>query len=197
MNAPASGIGRLARVLSPSGRGLRDRVCALLAAYLDKSSDHPQGITSIAGYVATLDEWQNVERVWDCGVRFWSRLEGFRALGGFHMADLQNAIGIENAQLCIKYFTNIVTNADLHAIGAAILDADWHNPDWRHDVTPRRGSVYEQCLDLALRVLGEHVSSAFPSQQIDVVFCRDENISVSKARSIGSRRSFQILGRTQ
>jgi hypothetical protein len=69
------GIGRLIRLLSPSGYGVRDRVFALLAAYFDKSGGHLKGVTSVAGYVASLDEWESVEKAWRRGVSYWNKLD--------------------------------------------------------------------------------------------------------------------------
>jgi hypothetical protein len=90
---------------------------ALLTAYFDKSRDQPSlCITSVAGYVASFDEWRAVEERWAEGVEYWSKLEGFRKLGGFHMAQLERSIGKQNAELCVKYFSNLIRSSKLQAI---------------------------------------------------------------------------------
>lgn len=145
----------------------------MLAAYFDKSSDHPPGITSVAGYVGTLDEWESVESQWECGIKYWKMLAGFERLGGFHMADLKDSIGKRNADLCVRYFTNIIQASSIRAVGAVVFDVDWHRQGWGIDNTPKLSSVYEQCLDLALDVLGDCLKKHYSGKNINVVFCRD------------------------
>jgi hypothetical protein len=189
-----AGIACRARLLSPSGLGLRNRIFALFAAYFDKSSDAARGITSVAGYVASLDEWQAVERRWNSAITYWSRLEGFRDLGGFHMSVLERSIGKENAELCVKYFSQILLQSRLQGIGAAILNDDWERSDWGDNKTIKLGSTYEQCLDLALDVLARHVNEAYPGKSIDVVCCRDARAHYIEQAFNRKAQQFSLFG---
>jgi hypothetical protein len=110
------------------------------------------------------------------------------------MTDLPKAIGNDNAQLCIKYFANIIMSSNLQAKGAGLINSHWHELDWRGDTTPRLGSVYEQCLDLALRVLGNYVSERFPSKQVDVVFCRDDKHQCIETAFNRRKKIFPMFG---
>jgi hypothetical protein len=162
-------VAMLARTICPrGGRG----GLAVLAAYFDKSSD-PVGITSVAGYVAAVDEWQRVEDSWLNAIHCWKKLEGFRRLGRFHMKDLRYAIGIDNAALCIKYFSNIITTSHLYAIGAALRNEHWDYNDWGEDTTVRLGSKYEQCLNMAFDVLKSVMADHFPSERVSIICCLD------------------------
>jgi hypothetical protein len=59
----------------------------LLKAYFDGSwNGKPPGITSVAGYVASLAEWERVETEWQRGLDEWS-------MDRFHLSGLRNIIG--------------------------------------------------------------------------------------------------------
>jgi hypothetical protein len=105
----------------------------LLKAYFDGSwNGKPPGITSVAGYVASLAEWERVETEWQRGLDEWS-------MDRFHLSGLRNIIGAgeEMAASCIQSFTRIIESSQLCAIGAALLDVDWEEDDWGHDHTVR------------------------------------------------------------
>lgn len=114
-------IGELGRLFNPApGR----KVLALLCTYLDASlNGKPPGIASVAGYVAPLAEWERIEAEWQDGLKLWS-------INPFRLSGLHRKIGLENAKDCTRFFTRIIEDSQLNAVGAAILDVDWHRPDW-------------------------------------------------------------------
>src|SRR5258705_408694 len=65
----------------------RDRIICVLKAYLDESGIH-QGsrICAIAGFVATQEEWEKIERL-------WSRALLDAGIDCFHMAEFENRKG--------------------------------------------------------------------------------------------------------
>jgi hypothetical protein len=157
----------------------------LLKAYFDGSwNGKPPGITSVAGYVASLAEWERVETEWQRWLDEWS-------MDRFHLSGLRNIIGAgeEMAASCIQSFTRIIESSQLCAIGAALLDVDWEEDDWGHDPTVRLASKYEQCLDSALSNLGKHAKEHFPSQQVAVICCGDA--SERKIKRVFARRQKQ------
>jgi hypothetical protein len=143
----------------------------LLSAYFDKSADEPIGITSVAEYVATLEEWCQVEAEWKKALTKWS-------LDQFHFSGIEWKIGKENASSCRKYFEDIIVNSSLNAIGAALLNEHWHRDDWGRDKTPKLSTPYAQCLDMALQLLGEHTQKHFPGESV-TVFCNKDDASDS------------------
>jgi hypothetical protein len=54
----------------------------MLKAYLDLSQSHPQWVTSVAGYVATTDEWDTIIHQWQNCLSKWE-------LGEFHYTELK------------------------------------------------------------------------------------------------------------
>jgi hypothetical protein len=159
----AVSIAELGRVLNPaSGR----KVIAVLQASLDASWDQPIGITAVAGYVAPLDEWANVEGTWKAGLAEWK-------IPYFHLRELKGWLGEHRAALCELYFANIISQARLCAVGAALLDSDWDQLDWQHMTTVRLESRYKQALDMSLDVLGDYGDEFFSDEPISVLFDAD------------------------
>ncbi|QQP88767.1 hypothetical protein IGS68_22560 [Skermanella sp. TT6] len=143
-----------------------DRVLALLSAYFDKSATEPVGVTSVAGYVAPLVEWERVEAEWAEHLAFW----GLKRL---HFSEIEQDLGREKGILCVKGFESIIAKSSIDAIGAALLDRDWHRDDWKRDETPKLSSPYEQCLDMVLKCLGKHTEERFPGADVAVFFDQD------------------------
>jgi hypothetical protein len=136
------------------------RVLALLSAYIDASlANQPPRVTVVAGYVAPQDEWVRIEAEWQKGLDEWG-------LKYFHLAELPHQIGAERAELCERYFAGIIERSRLSAVSAALLNVDWENSDWGRDETARLSTPYEQCLDFALKVVGEFTNEVFPSEPV-------------------------------
>jgi hypothetical protein len=146
-------ISELGRVLNPSpGR----RVIAVLYAYLDTSYNAPpKGVTSVAGYVAPLEEWISVEGRWETALVKWN-------LDAFHFSSLSRDVGRTNVSACEGDFAEIINTSDVYAVGAALVNADWTRKDWGEDAPTRLPSRYEQCLDMALRQVGACSKRHFP-----------------------------------
>jgi hypothetical protein len=155
------------------------RLLALLNAYFDYSSTEPAGITSVAGYVAPLEEWERVEAEWAEGLRYWD-------IDPFHLANLERNLGREKAELCERYFEKIITDSGLDAIGAALIDADWRQSEWEHMTTPKLPTAYQQCLDMALECLGQHAGDYFKGHDI-AVFC-DRDASENSIQAVFENR---------
>jgi hypothetical protein len=143
---------------------------AVLSAYFDRSTatGKAASLTCVAGYVAPLDEWQRVESAWSEALAEWR-------IDRFHFAELPNVPGVgqERANQCIKFFSRIVRESGVFAIGSAVVDDEWHLPDWGHDTSERFSSPYEKALDSALRLLGEHAKERWPGEPLNVVCDRD------------------------
>lgn len=107
-------------------RAMNVNVIAVLRASLDKSGTEPKGITSVAGYIGTVEEWTRVEAEW------FKALDGWK-IETFHLSKLPYLIGQENTKACTNYFCDILTRSDLVGVGAALIDEDWDQPDF-----PRR-----------------------------------------------------------
>jgi hypothetical protein len=164
MNLEPVRIADLGWIVHP---GPGERIIALLKACFDGSwSGKPPGITSVAGYVAPLAEWEKVEAEWRRGLADWG-IPRFRASG------LDKRMSRDKAELCTLSFERIIENSQLHAIGAALLDTDWHQPDWGEHSIPKLSSPYEQCLDLAFKVLGTYTRDVFASERVAVFCCMD------------------------
>lgn len=155
-------------------------VLALLRAYFDKSGTSPLGITSVAGYVAPVNEWEIVEAKWLEALNYWG-------IGCFHYSQLRFLVGSERAGMCANYFTRIIEDSNLDAIGAAIVDVDWRHDNWGQMTTQKLNSPYEQCLDLALDVLWQHAGENFPGEDIGV-FCDADAPNESIEKVFGRHR---------
>jgi hypothetical protein len=131
----------------------------VLRACVDASwSDQPPRVTVVAGYVAPLDESARVEDEWIAGLRDW-RIPYFR------LSQLRALVG-RDADLCERFFSNIITSSKLAGVGAAVLNADWDEPDWGDDATIRLPTRYEQCLDSMLALIGKYAMKNFPSRDV-------------------------------
>lgn len=133
----------------------------MLGAYFDASCTDPVGITSVAGYVAPLDEWSVVQSKWAAALEYWG-------LDVFRVSKLERNLGSANAKLCTKYFSRIIEESKLDAIGAALIDSDWRQSDWGKDKTTKLEIPYQQCLDLALKCLGNHTNQHFKGHDVAV-----------------------------
>ena len=142
--------------------GLPNGVLAVLRAALDASACHPEWIYSVAGYVAPPEAWDKILPIWQDALDYWR-------IPRFHLCELPDWIGHERAELCEKYFSQIVSQSDLHSIGSAVFVRDWERPDWGDDRSPRFPTAYEQSLWFALNVLGEHCQLEFPERPVAVV----------------------------
>lgn len=164
MSVPIAELMRAAGV--PSGKA----VVMVLRACIDASwSDQPPGVTVVAGYMSNVDETERVEKEWIEGLKYWR-------IPYFHLSELSTMT--RHADLCELFFSNIITVSKLAPIGAAIFNEDWNNPDWGDDTTIRRATPYEQCLDSALRVIGEHAREHYPNEKIAILCCLDSSESV-------------------
>ena len=94
----------------------------MLRAYFDASFSEPPGVTSIAGYIGSEQQWANVEDVWAENLDLWG-------LENFHLAELPRWIGHENADLCALSFLRAIEPLNLRSIDAALVDVDWDQMD--------------------------------------------------------------------
>lgn len=142
--------------------GIQDGVFAVLRAALDASSCQPAWIYAVAGYVAPPEDWEPALERWQEALDQWK-------LERFHLAELPKLVGFERTKMCEGYFARIIEKSDLHSVGSAIFTADWEQPDWGDDRSPRFAKPYDQSLWFALNVLGEHCQLEFPDQEVAVV----------------------------
>lgn len=146
--------------------GIRNGFLAVLRAALDASACHPRWIYAVAGYVAPAEAWDDLTPRWQEAVDYWK-------IPRFHLTDLPKWLGHEKAALCEKNFSRLISDSELHAIGAAVFTADWEKPDWGEDRTQRFDTAYEQSLWFALNVLAQHCELEFPGQQVAVLLDAD------------------------
>jgi hypothetical protein len=153
----------------PSG----NRIHLVLKLCLDRSSDNG-GIVSVAGYIATEEQWREIEPKWDKEWANWQAAPRLQMLKGFHMSKLARLIGNEQSALCISVFRRLIEESQLQAVGAAVYEPDWRRPVWGHDSTPRLSSPYQQALDMALQVAAKVALWRYPGHGIAVICCEDD-----------------------
>jgi hypothetical protein len=160
------------RVLNPTpGR----KTLAVLQASLDASWDQPLGITVVAGYIAALSEWDDLEEAWTNGLALWN-------IPHFHLRELRKWLRAERVEPCVRYFSNLIECSGLCAVGSALRDVDWDNPNWRDMSTQRLESRYKPCLDMSLDTLGDFAIEYLAGQPVSVLFDADgTNKSIEKA----------------
>jgi hypothetical protein len=152
----------------------------MLRAYLDASEPHqPPRVTVVAGYLAPRDEWGRVETAWSEELDSWK-------IDHFHLRHLKRQLRGEFAPACEAHFVGIIQKSGLIAIGAAVLNGDWEEPDWGRDTTVRLSSAYEQCLDFAFDLIGKYTNEIFPSEAVEIFCCLDK--AEKKIKAIFNRR---------
>lgn len=158
-------VSEFGRVLAPR---LGNRLIAVLYVYLDASkTEESEGITSVAGYVGSCDEWQRVEKEWVEALAYWN-------LPKFHLSELGRRIGHERKRTCVEYFANIIRASNLAAIGCAALDRGWP-AEMKLTGIARENPKYAWCLRSTLLRLIDAVNSKYPGEYVSVVCDKDAN----------------------
>ena len=131
-----------------------------LEAYIDASGKGDIGITSVAGYLASTDQWAIV-------VDRWAGVLKSHGLYAFHGRN------IPVTDRLIKDLRSVIEFGQLSAVGAALVDDHWKQSDWGEIQTERRRNPYEQCLALALEAMSRFVRDEFASSQVKIFCCPD------------------------
>jgi Protein of unknown function (DUF3800) len=160
----------ISELMRAAGSASGKRVLVVLRACIDASwGDQPPGVTVVAGYVAHLDEAERVEKEWIEGLQYWH-------IPYFHLSELSRMVA--HPDLCELFFSNIIKQSRLAPVGSALLNIDWENPDWGGDITIRRSTPYEQCLDFAFRVIGDYIKERHPGERVSILCCLDSSENV-------------------
>ena len=137
----------------PSGTPRSGRkLIAVLYAYLDASkTEIGKGMTVVAGYLASLEEWERLEAEWRGALEDWK-------IPRFHHTELNWLVGHEKHDMCLRYFENIIKGSELGAVGAVLQDENW---DMRAEFAipvPFHLKKYSQCLQSVLEVISHSAS---------------------------------------
>jgi hypothetical protein len=143
---------------TPSG----DRLFAMIYAYLDASKTQDrEGITVVAGYLASLEEWQRIEKDWEQALTGWK-------LPRFHIRELRRWVGRANVKDCIAYFVNLIKPSDLAGVAACVVDKNWDKRIHVSSNVSFQPDQYRQCLQRALGLIVEVADNHYHGQQISV-----------------------------
>jgi hypothetical protein len=165
----------LARALHPrqqrqvDGFNLGDRIVAVLQSYFDASYSTPPGVFAIGGYVGTEQAWAALEAKWLKNLSDWN-------LDEFHLAPLlygKTSVGRLNAELCALSFAKLIQSSELHGIGAAFREDDWHKAPKAPKDVERFPHPYHFCIELLFSALADHMRLEFTDDQVAVVFDTD------------------------
>lgn len=162
--APAR-VANLAALLHP--RGARWKALAMLAAYFDASNtevQRSQGVFAIGGYVATLTDWEGVEREWLKNLKYWN-------LERFHLFDVMYDMGQERGELCVRSFAQIVKGA--RGVYSGVMTADWAAIEKPPAFAARYPLAYHFCFDHILFQLSQWCRSQAPGEHVGTVFDQD------------------------
>jgi hypothetical protein len=133
----------------------------MLKAYLDLSAtDDPPHVTSVAGYMATTDEWDRIIPEWQALLDKWDLEE-------FHYKKVVRRID----PACMNDFYALLKESNVDPIGAVLFDADWEKDDWGNDATKKLPDKYQQALDHALRCIAGYCEERYPGEGI--IICCD------------------------
>lgn len=145
-------------IASHNFRGL---VLVLKASFDTSMTETGPGMTAVAGYLGTVDDWVALEKEWQEALDYWG-------LDRFHLSAMQDEIGREKSELCIKYFSNIIARSNLAATGCVMLDNGWDGPTGfrRPGLLNTR---YEACLYDAFRGLADHVREDYEGEEVALI----------------------------
>lgn len=132
----------------------------MLEVYLDASGKGESSISSVAGYLATTEEWAKV-------MRDWAVVLERHGLAAFHGKKVRR-----NQEL-IEGLRAVIERGQLFAIGAALVDDHWQQDNWGNIDTEKRRNPYEQCLALALENVSRFVRDEFANDKVRIFCCLD------------------------
>jgi hypothetical protein len=131
----------------------------------DSSKDHPSGVTTVAGYIATIEQWKLVEDRWSSALT----VAGFSE---FHLTDIKHRFG-QGWVDKVRPFAKIIQDAELRSVTAMLRDDDWSRLE--HDAAYLKVCRHREhaCLDLLFGVLAEEVRLGFGNEPVALVFDND------------------------
>ncbi|WP_332768554.1 hypothetical protein [Phenylobacterium sp.] len=138
----------------------------MLRAYFDASMTKPSGVTAIAGYVASADQWLEVEKKWTAALAYWE-------LDDFHLCELPHVMGHTKADLCALNFARIVVDAKLTGVSAGIEDAFWAS---RPLYAEAYGTPYHSCAHMLFDTLSQEVSLSVVHPPGPVAVVMDDDV---------------------
>jgi hypothetical protein len=153
MNAPIP-VWQLANWLHRSAG--THKALAMLEAYFDESGTEGEAtIAAIAGYVASAEEWRNIEKPWQCKLNLLSEW----SVKTFHMTDCISGTGeyervpfhIRKAHLSGQSL--ILRNAEIQPIWSWIIVEDWHDVITDKAFLARFPKPLDLCFDFIVRKL--------------------------------------------
>jgi hypothetical protein len=160
-------ISDLAKVICPTGSR---RIMALLRAYCDASFTDPTKVaaprwTAIAGYVGTDDVWQVIEKQWAEKKDLWG-------IDEFSVAKIlagRSAVGLSDAETCVRSFGKIISDSTLEGVSAAVHDADWE-ATYKGERFPHK---YHGCVSMLFHIIDQHVGLEFKGDSVAVFLDTD------------------------
>lgn len=144
-------------------------VVAVLQGYFDASFTDGGGISTIAGYVGTTEQWQATEKSWIANLAYWE-------IDDFHLCDLVAKYGFGKTGLMVSTFAHIMRESGLRGFTAGLVDGDWEalEPDKANHPTR-----YHTCAAMLFRSLKIHVPLYYEGEALAVVM--DEDVKPQSA----------------
>jgi hypothetical protein len=132
----------------------------------DASMDSPSGITAVAGYVGTPDQWQAVEDK-------WLPLLSLRGFARLRMSELFHIHKFDDALKIAQGFAEIVGQSDLRFVCAHMLETDWAILDKEDEFLTIYPERQHACLDLLLTVLAQELELEYRDIPAAIIFDND------------------------
>lgn len=159
----------LARVLHRDPVG--GRLMALLSGYFDAShTDHaPEKVSTVGGYVGTVDAWREVEGRWIENLGKWG-------LNDFHMSKIQagrTSVRKDMSTACVDSFARILKEARLDGVCAGIRADQWKALDKSPEYAAQFPTPYHVCIDMLLKVINQSMMLERERDSIAIVLDRD------------------------
>jgi hypothetical protein len=172
----------------------RWRAIGLFRAYFDESgTSGGSTITAIAGYVATKDAWASVEKLW----REELALLAERGVKTFHMHECivgegEYALVEEFHRLAhIKRLSEILRDADIHAIGVWVDNADWAEVVKDDSFLTTFPTPYDLCFEHTVRWLRGWSKKRADGELVAPMFAYHPEYSPRTVRVYGSQDWYQ------
>jgi len=138
----------------------------MIRAACDASMDHPHGITAVAGYIASADDWKPVEEK-------WTTLLTIKDLARFRTTEIIERYGWERGLECLNEFADIIEESELRHVTAHMLDTDWALLDKDSEYLKVYPERQHACLGMVLNALASEMRAPFSGKPIAVVFDND------------------------
>jgi hypothetical protein len=141
-------------------------IIVMIRAAFDASMDHPCGITAVAGYIGSSDDWFEVEYKWNTRLAMLD-MQRYRHTDVFRRYHYDEAIKVSLG------FADILRKSKLRSIAASMLDTDWNLLEKDSEYLELYPQRQHACLDRLLGVLAEDVNLEYKDSPVALVFDND------------------------